>query len=306
LTVSYRLDHDHGLERIAAEQLERALHGLEDPTIDRHEAIHDARKCGKRLRALLRLARAGLGHDRYQRENAVIRDAARKLSDLRDAEALLETYQRLQARFADEVDWRTLAGVRRALVARREQLAEDGRLPERIAAFGEELRAVRGRLPSWRLADLDFDALAPGFKCYYRRGRKAMRALDGAPSDDGFHDWRKRAKDHRYHLEILRNLWPAPIKARHAEVKTLGDLLGDEHDLTVLRATLTAESGRLGEGGKALMALALQRQAELRAQTWPLGLRLYAEPSKALVRRYRRYWRAWQRDSDRALRREAA
>jgi CHAD domain-containing protein len=133
-----------------------------------------------------------------------------------------------------------------------------------------------------------------------------MRALDGAASGDGFHEWRKRAKDHRYHLEILRNLWPAPIKARHAEVKTLGDLLGDEHDLTALRATLTAESGRLGEGGKALMALALQRQAELRAQTWPSGLRLYAEPPKALVRRYRRYWQAWQRDSDRALRREAA
>ena len=101
--------------------------------------------------------------------------------------------------------------------------------------------AVRDRLPSWPLDDLGFDDLAPGFRRAYRRGRKAMRALDHAPSDEGFHEWRKRVKDHRYHLELLRDLWPAQMKARRGEVKALGELLGDEHDLTVLRATLSAE-----------------------------------------------------------------
>jgi len=297
--MSYRLDHEVGLERIAAEQLDRALGGLEDPTIDRHEAIHDARKCGKRLRALLRLARAGIGDDLYRRENAAIRDAAKDLSALRDAEALLETYQRLQARFADEVDWRRLIGVRRALVSRREQLADDGTLPRRIAAFGEQLSALRGRLPSWPLAELGFDDLAPGFKRSYRRGRKAMRAVEDAPSDQGFHAWRKRTKDHRYHLELLRNLWPAQVKARRAEVKALGSLLGDEHDLTVLRATLGAECQRFGHGADLLHALAERRQAELRAQMWPLGRRLFAERPKALVRRYARYWQVWQCEGDR-------
>ena len=167
---------------------------------------------------------------------------------LRDAEALLETYGRLQVRFADEVDWRRLVGVRRALVARRRGLAGDGALPQQIAAFGEALRAVRDRLPSWPLADSRFDDLAPGFKRSYRRGRKAMRAVDEAPSDGGFHEWRKRAKDHRYHLELLRDLWPAQIKARRAEVRALGELLGDDHDLTVLRATLDAERERFGDG----------------------------------------------------------
>jgi CHAD domain-containing protein len=297
--VSYRLDHDVGLERIAADQLDRALHGLEDPETGRHEAIHDARKCGKRLRALLRLARSGIGDDRYRRENAAIRDAARDLSGLRDAEALLETYQRLQARFADEVDWRRLIGVRRALVTRREQLADDGTLPEQIAAFGEQLSALRDRLPSWPLAELGFDDLAPGFKRSYRRGRKAMRAVEDASSDQGFHEWRKRTKYHRYHLELLRNLWPAQVKARCAEVKALGSLLGDEHDLTVLRATLRAECQRFGHGADLLHALAERRQAELRAQTRPLGRRLFAERPKALVRRYACYWQVWQREGDR-------
>ena len=185
-----------------------------------------------------------------------IRDAAKDLSALRDAEALLETYARLQVRFAGEVDWRRLVGVRRALVARRRELAGDGTLPERIAAFGEELRAVRGRLPSWKLADLQFGDLAPGFERAYRRGRKAMRAIEAAPCDERFHEWRKRAKDHRYHLELLRDLWPAQVKARRAEVRALGDLLGDEHDLSVLRATLEAEALRFGDGASLLLELA--------------------------------------------------
>jgi CHAD domain-containing protein len=304
--VSYLLKHDAGLERIAREQLDRALAGLEDPKLDRHEAIHEARKCGKRLRALLRLARAGLGDEVYRRENAAIRDAARDLSGLRDAEALLETYERLQACFADEVDWRKLAGVGRALVARRKELAEDGALPRRIAAFGEQLRAVRKRLPSWPLADLGFDDLAPGLKRSYRRGRDAMRAIDHAPSDEAFHEWRKRAKEHRYHLELLRDLWPAQVKARRAEVRTLGDLLGDDHDLSVLRATLGAESERFGAGAGLLCALAARQQAELRARMWPLGLRVFAERPKALVQRYRQYWQAWQSEAERGALASAA
>jgi CHAD domain-containing protein len=304
--VSYRLQHHVGFERIAREQLDRAQGGLEDPKVDRHAAIHEARKCGKRLRALLRLARAGIGDDVYRRENGAIRDAAKDLSGLRDAEALLETYARLQVRFADEVDWRRLVSVRRALVARRRELADDGALPQRIATFGEELGAVRDRLPSWPLADLGVDDLAPGFKRSYRRGRKAMRAIDAAPSDEHFHAWRKRAKDHRYHLELLRDLWPAEVKARRAEVRILGDLLGDEHDLSVLRATLQAESERFGDGTGLLLDLAGRQQGELRAKMWPLGLRLFAERPGALVRRYRRYWQAWQSEGERGALGEAA
>jgi CHAD domain-containing protein len=304
--VTYSLKHDVGLERIAAEQLDRALGGLENPDLDRNEAIHDARKCSKRLRALLRLARAGIGDDVYRRENAAIRDAARDLSGLRDADALLETFERLQVRFAGEVDWRKLVGVRRALVARRKQLGNDGTLPRRIGAVGEELRAVRDRLPSWPLANLEFDDLAPGFKRGYQRGREAMRAIEAAPSDERFHEWRKRAKYHRYHLELLRDLWPTEVKARRDEVRILGDLLGDEHDLSVLRATLMAESERFGDGAGRLLELALRQQAELRDRMWPLGVRLFAERPKALVQRYEQYWQAWRDESDRAALDKAA
>lgn len=298
--MSYRLHSDEsleaGLRRIACEQLDLAVGGLEDASLDRHEAIHEARKCCKRLRGLLRLARASLGDDVYGAENASLRDAARRLSDLRDAEALLETFDRLHERFEDEAGRRRIAPLRPALEARRRRLAEDdGTLKRRVSAFRDELEGVRERVPSWPLSGADFAALAPGLRRTYGRGRKAMRAAYDAPGSARFHDWRKRVKYHRYHLDLLHELWPRQLKGRRKEVKVLGTMLGEEHDLAVLRATLEAEtSSSSTEGAGALLKLARERRAELRAAMRPLGARIFAERPKALPRRYGGYWRAWR------------
>jgi len=297
--VSYRLAAgepvEAGLRRIATEQLDLALGEVGDPKRDRHVAIHEARKACKRLRGLLRLARTGLGDQVYRRENVALRDAARRLSGLRDAEALLETYDRLDERFKDEIDRRRLVPVRRALAARRMALGED-ELETRVAAFCDDLEEVRGRLSSWPLAD-DFDVLSGGLKRTYKRGRKAMQVAYDDPSSERFHDWRKRVKYHRYHLELLAPLWPRQVKGRRKEVKALGDLLGEEHDLVVFEATLTDGAGSLGEASVRLAGeLAARRRGELRAAMRPLGQRLFAEPPRALARRFEAYWQATRRE----------
>jgi CHAD domain-containing protein len=293
--VSFRLEPREtvaaGFARSAREQLDQALAELGDPERDRHAAIHEARKCCKRLRGLLRLARSGLGDEVYQRENAALRGAARRLSVLRDAEALLETYDKLSDRFADEVDRRRIAPVRRALATRRAELGEAD-LEAPVAAFCAELAAARERIPAWPQPD-DFDVLSRGLRRTYKRARKAMGAAYDAPSGERFHDWRKRVKYHRYHLELLAGLWPRQIGSRRKEVRALGGALGDEHDLAVLQATLAAADGNFGErSARTMIALAERRQAELRAAMRPLGERLFAEPPRALARRFEAYWRA--------------
>ena len=125
-----------------------------------------------------------------------------------------------------------------------------------------------------------------------------MRSAYEAPDAEHFHDWRKRVKDHRYHLELLQDLWPKPLGSWRKEVKALGSMLGDEHDLAVLQATLRATDGSFGEdSARALLDLARRRQAELRAGMRPLGARLFAERQKPLARRYQAYWRAWQSEA---------
>ena len=307
--MSFRLDPREalagGLERSAREQLEHALGELGEPGRDCHAAIHEARKSCKRLRGLLRLARHGLGAKVYRRENAALRDAARRLSALRDAEALLETYDALDARFAGVVDRRRIAPVRRALAGRHAALSESD-LETRVAAFCDDLEGVRARLPSWPLAD-DFEVLARGLKQTYKRARQAMDAAYDAPSGERFHDWRKRVKYHRYHLELLAALWPRQVAGRRKEVKALGGMLGDEHDLVVLEAVLVADAGSFGEASARLVgALAARRRAELRVAMRPLGQRLFAEPPGALARRFAVYWQAARRGVEDGGGREAA
>jgi CHAD domain-containing protein len=120
-----------------------------------------------------------------------------------------------------------------------------------------------------------------------------MQAAYDAPSSARFHDWRKRVKYHRYHLDLLHEIWPRQLKGRRKEVKALGTLLGDEHDLAVLQDVLAAEGGNL-DGAGALSDLAGRRRAELREEMRLLGARVFAERPKALARRYRCYWRAWR------------
>ena len=60
--------------------------------------IHDARKRIKRARAALRLLRDALGESVYQRENAALRDAARPLSEVRDAKILIDALDELARR----------------------------------------------------------------------------------------------------------------------------------------------------------------------------------------------------------------
>jgi hypothetical protein len=51
---------------------------------------------------------------------------------------------------------------------------------------------------------------------------------------------------HWYHLRLLRVIWPAQMKGLAAEASRHADLLGDDHDLAVLRMTLAHDGDTLG------------------------------------------------------------
>ena len=94
------------------------------------------------------------------------------------------------------------------------------------------IEGVVAEFPDWpdRLAE----ALVPGLERAYRRGRKRMREAEEEPTTERVHQWRKRAKDHWYHLRLVSDAWPQELEARADEVHRLTDLLGDDHDLAIL------------------------------------------------------------------------
>jgi len=283
-----------GIRRVSLEQTVKAAQQLGED-VDLAEGIHNARKSFKKSRSLLRLVRRGLGEELYQAQNQWLREAKNRLSSARDAEAMVETFDKLADRYQAVGECPVFATVRESLVDRRNDVA--GESPEVVHTAretAESLRSLAHGIEDWALSGDDFEVLAPGFQRTYRRGRKAMRKAYRHPSDENFHEWRKRVKDHWYHCRLLRNTWPATMKPRIANLTRLSDALGDDHDLGILCHALHATAQGLDGDVDTLSCLAQSRQDELRQEARTLGARLYAEKPKRLAATLGAYWRAWK------------
>lgn len=295
--MSYRIALDEtpeeGIKRVICEQYDKALDALVDAgdapdAVD--EAVHDARKKLKKVRAALRLARFAFGEDTYQRENVAARDLGRALSDARDAKARIETLDLLCEAYEAPLDDVPFPSVREALGARLEAVRDESLGGGRtLGAVAEGVRAARRRISAAPFEGDDFEALAPGLAKTYRRGRKARRKAYGDPSVGRFHAWRKRAKYHRYHVRLLAALWPPLMKPWLDEVHRLTDLLGDAHDMAVLVDGL---DGLDPDERKTLRGLAETHRRDLEAKARGLGAKLFADAPDALVDRMGCWWAA--------------
>ncbi|MFP4235455.1 MAG: CHAD domain-containing protein [Nitriliruptoraceae bacterium] len=279
------------LRRIAADQTETALAELDEEAP--HEAVHQVRKRCKKVRALLRLVRSSNG-SLYERENAAYRDAARRISDLRDATGFIEAFELLADHHPQVVDTDRFAPVRDGLVRQRDEVA--GRdLDDALAGVTSDLEAARDRIGDWDVPDEGFDALAGGLARTYERARDRMADAYDERTTAAFHEWRKRVKYHRYHVRLLQDCWAGVMKARRDEIHDLSDLLGDDHDLAELRAQLHEDPDRFG-GAVVLgefTALLDRHRARLQLDARGLGERVFAESPDDLAGRIGRYWEVW-------------
>src|SRR6056297_2462572 len=113
---------DESIRRIVQFEIDGAIDDLTGGQPDVHEAIHEARKHFKKIRAVLRLVRKQLG-EVYRRENAWFRDAGREFSDERDAQAMLEAFDALKAHHPDPLEGVEFIPVQERLEQRREAWA---------------------------------------------------------------------------------------------------------------------------------------------------------------------------------------
>ncbi len=297
--MPYRFKHSdetvqHGLRRIAIEQLDKAVDEIDDLDLTRTVRVHQVRKRCKKLRALVRLVRPCFAD--YSAENATFRDAAAGLTFARDAGVMIATYDALMDAYGGEVARADFAGVRRHFTLRQKHEAEAGRIDNALARARAVLDAARGRARHWQIADDGFAALAGGLSKTYGRARNALARAADDGSAEAFHEWRKRVKHHGHHTRLLAPVWRGPLKARAKSASRLNDLLGDHHDLAVFAAALAADPQAFAAQDlvDAAIELAHRRQAALAAQAFPLGARLFATRKRDLRRLWQTYWDVWQ------------
>jgi CHAD domain-containing protein len=282
------------VRRVALDQIDAAVAEIDNAELPREKVVHQVRKRCKKLRALVRLVRPGF--DDYARENTAFRDLARTLGGVRDQDVLIETCNKIGVHYGKDADAEALQAVRCALLAEKQDAANSAALDERLAVFRDAMLQARHRAPLWIVRGDGFAALSGGLQKTLKQADKAMAAACGGPTADNMHEWRKHVKYHWYHARLLRSIWPDAMQAHVAAASELADLLGDHHDLTVLRERLRAQPHHYGgtDAARPVEQMAAGREEELTGEVFRRGALLQAEAPKALARRWERYWHYWR------------
>lgn len=283
------------MRRILGDEIDDAISHLTAATRRvKREHFHEARKDLKRARALLRLVRDSVGKESFRRDNGAYRDIAAAVSNVRDEQVLPLTLAKLIAGLPKGGATAGIKKVRLALVARgRRAKVDRGALEAALA----ELKLARTRIDSLTLSDDGWSGVATGLKRTYRQARKGFREALAAPGDHSFHEWRKQVKYFRHGVELVEGAWEGPLEALAVSLRELAVLLGDDHDLAVLRLALSESDAEIdARARKQIFDAIAAKQKELRAGAEALGDRIFAEKPKAFTERLHEYWKAPQSD----------
>ncbi len=292
MAFRFRLDEpiDKGFRRIGTEQIERARRHLR-ANVDPATEIHEARKCMKRIRALLRLGRDSLGETVYHAETARFRAIAATLSSARDSHVTVATIVKLTAETESRAASQALARLKEAVIAERPETPAHAAEQRAEADAGLE-RALQ-RFRRLRFAPGSFATLEQGLVRNCRRARARRDTAYAERSDEAFHDWRKCVQTHWRHMALLSRAWPALFEAEVDAARHLSQVLGDDHDLALLRIRLAAlPPGTLpAADADEIETLIAAHQAALRRAAKPQSDMIFAERPKALGRRISGIWR---------------
>lgn len=285
---------DRGIERTVRHELERALTAVADvratmPSAGQDtssEAVHDIRKRFKRVRAALRLVRPAVGDDVYRELNYRLRDAARPLAQLRDAQMLVATFDALASQLGGRVPSETRTKVRDGLVAN-ERSACRAVLGDAsvLAATTRAATHVLARIPELSVGTEGWSVVERGVRRVYRVAHRALARATEQPSVANLHEWRKQTKYLWHQLELLEPSWKRAWPRLGDRMHELSTQLGDDHDLAVFEQILRGDP--LSYGGqralKALMELVEGRRRTLQQQAFALGEQLYKHSPKEFV-----------------------
>jgi CHAD domain-containing protein len=291
--VAFRLRIDEsvsaGLRRLAVKNLRAAGEELRR-IAQTNEAIHNARKRVKKVRAIAHLV--SKDHGRHlKRGRRQLRAVNRRLSAVRDAEVTLEIFDTLRAQAPTVVSEHSFARVRRMLIEHKNDLIRAARHERTFEKAAKDLRQLEKQSKRWRTRHDDFAAIARGMRTTHRRGRAAMaRALE-SHLDDAFHEWRKEIKTLWYELRLLQASGAERIEKDIAALDAAEVRLGDDHNVTVLRSCLTHAAPALPQPDiAALHSAAARFQRELRRKAIVKARPIFRTPSKEYVRRIETAW----------------
>lgn len=281
-----------GVRRIGRKLTVRALERL-DESKDPASVVHGVRTDIKKLRALVRLARASFSPKTYRAEVKAMRKIARLFAATRDAEVRLETLEKMskQTRLRPEVVGR----VKALLCAEYQNHCDNLKKHNCSPKATKQLRAAVRRIKRWNLDSHGWKTIGCGLKKSYECGLRTKTLAMRAGSAESFHALRKAVKELWYDVLLFHPARPSILSPLANELDSLGELLGAHHDLTVLANWVQQNIDATKR--RALIANILRSRSRLEKSVWPFVSRIYSEDSQTFTRRLHFYWKSWRKGS---------
>ena len=147
----------------------------------------------------------------------------------------------------------------------------------------------------------DWDStVGEGLRKTYHRGRGLTRqiAIHSEPSDEEWHELRKRVKDLDYQLTLLKKV--KGIKPLLRKLEEVGTALGDARDLTMLRDCLAKvrDKGQVNPAERpnyqGLLKHVEEQSEKLHRRALKVIRGVYRHRSKRFTARLAKRFRRWQ------------
>jgi len=240
------------------------------PTPGQGEAVHAIRITIKRLRAILRLVRPGIGETIFEQENARLRKAAHRLSLARVRQVARRTLLALSLsnKHEQEAAATVLAGLEAAT-------DPETSVEQAIRRVASNLQQTRRNLHRLRIAETDWNIVEAGLRAVYRQGRRLMMIAFADGADEAFHKWRIRVKNLYYELQLLEPVCKKRTERIPSLLKELQEKIGEDHDLVVLKSQLRKAPETFGgpDGAEYLAQVIDDKSSQLRRASKLLGKR---------------------------------
>ena len=165
--------------------------------------VHEVRKHLKKVRAVLRMLEASLGKA-YDSLSSALGSAARRRSALRVADASFETLGKLRVRYPRVLTASVVRSVDRALKADKQRA--QSRVPRLLPGVVRTLERSTRTVPRQIRKAAGQHAMRAGMRRTYQRARDAMTLARRQSDDERLHRWRRRVKDHWYHMRLLKGV----------------------------------------------------------------------------------------------------
>jgi CHAD domain-containing protein len=300
-----------GLQRISEKRLQDVLEAANHEGLTA-KPVHEIRRTIKSLRATLRLTRGALNVEARKARNQALKDLAGRFSGPRDAAVVLSAFKKAYREILNgdnaesQPPW--VSQLQKSLASRANALIPAESYQDAVDA----VRCLKGQILSFQVSDDQGKPAQPGFKSEwektaqeglrktYSQGRRLTRqiATTPEPSDEQWHELRKRAKDLGYQLSLLKKL--KGVKPLLARLDKLGNALGDARDLCLLRDYLSKAQDKTEllfpeqASFQRLLTYIDQRRQDLYQGELKAAKRVYRRGKKRFMRWMERRWHRWE------------